>query len=576
MNNRFQNLAVMVTAAHSIDETFREMAKRSKEVAHAGLAVVLDPDQRLIGLLTDGDLRRAYANNINFAGPIADVMVRNPVTLESTIPKDEILPEVYRRVREAGTHSSDWIRHIPIVDETGRLIDILDFFALVQNQSGAHQKVAVFGLGYVGVTLAVSLANRGHLVTGIDLRDEVIQLLGSGNIHIHEPGLREMLRSTLGRKQISFTTPLTALNHDVYIITVGTPLDANMKPDLESIRKVALAIGSNLKRGDLVMLRSTVPTGTTRNVVIPELEKLSGLQAGVHFHVAFAPERTIEGKAMQELRTLPQVVGAYSAACLRKASLFWSTLTPAVVQVTSLEASEIVKLANNTFRDLSFAFANEIALLADESNVNAFELIRAANEGYHRNPIPLPSPGVGGYCLTKDPILFGCNHEGPISDIVLGLTGRKVNEKAGHYPIEVLKRFSNRIKKSLTEFVVLIVGIAFKGEPETTDIRGSVSVEIALNLQGMVKKVVAWDAVVERRAITEIGIEATTSLSDSIEIADAVLILNNHRLNVESEAWIRAGKKRLIFDGWSQLDVGEIEKVPGLVYATMGYMTPGE
>jgi UDP-N-acetyl-D-mannosaminuronic acid dehydrogenase len=574
MKTDLSNLAVIADPNDSIEATFRLMAKRSKDVTHAGLALVLDQERKLLGILTDGDLRRAYACDIGFTRPVSEIMVREPVTLPSTTPRDQILPEVYRRVRKSGRHNSDWIRHIPLLDEVGRLSDVLDFFDLLQTQGGGQQKVAVFGMGYVGITLAVSLANRGHQVTGLDMLPELVTQLSQGRPHVHEPGLRDMLKATLARQQIDFDTGIGSHRHEVYIIAVGTPLDSRSSPDLTALYNVMDAIGPLLKRGDLVMLRSTVPTGTTRKVVIPKLEALSGLQAGEHFHIAFAPERTIEGRAMQELRTLPQVVGGYTPVCLRKAALFWATLTSSVVQVASLEASELVKLANNTFRDLSFAFANELALLADASNVDAFDLIRAANEGYPRNPIPLPSPGVGGYCLTKDPILFGCTPEGPRPDATLGRAGRDVNQRAGLYPDTALRRFADRVGKPLSALSVLIVGVAFKGEPETSDLRGSTSLDLARALAGKVAYLQGWDAVVSPEELKRHGLEPVTGLDEAIRTVDAVLILNNHRLNVDSEAYIQPRGACMVFDGWHQLDAAEIEKVPGLTYATMGYMTP--
>jgi len=574
MTSDFADLAVVASPGDTIDSTFRLMAERSREVAHPGLAIVLDDGGRLLGILTDGDLRRAYARDISFALPVSEIMVREPVTLPARTSRDQIIPEVYRRVRQSGRHKSDWIRHIPLLGDDGRLVDVLDFLELLQSQGGGQQKVAVFGLGYVGITLAVSLANRGHQVTGLDIRPELIEELKQGRPHVHEPGLRDMLKSTLTRQRIDFDTSLGGHRHDVYIIAVGTPLDAASRPNLGALNSVIAAIGSLLKRGDLVMLRSTVPTGTTRNIVIPQLEQLSGLEAGKHFHVAFAPERTIEGRAMQELRTLPQVVGGYSTGCTQKAAQFWSTLTRSVVQVASLEASELVKLANNTYRDLSFAFANELALLADASNVDAFDLILAANEGYPRNPIPQPSPGVGGYCLTKDPILYGSGLEGPLRDATLGRAGRQVNERAALYPVEMVERFARRFGRLSSELVVLIVGVAFKGEPETTDLRGSTSLDVANALKGKVARVLAWDAVVPTAELTASGLEPVESLEQALGRADVVLILNNHRQNVSVLSWLQPGAARLIFDGWHQLDANEIEKIPGLVYATMGYMTP--
>jgi hypothetical protein len=573
MKTELSRLAVIVAANDTIDSTFRLMATRSKEVAHAGLAFVLDGEYKLMGLLTDGDLRRAYSRGIDFSRPVSEIMVSEPITLPSATPRDQILPEVYRRVDRSGSHSSKWVRQIPLLDEQGRLVDVLDFFDLLQTQGGGQQKVAVFGLGYVGLTLAVSLANRGHQVTGLDIMSRLVEQLAQGRPHVLEPGLREMLKVTLARQQIDFDTSLGSHRHEVYIITVGTPLNKKSEPDLTALNNVMDSIGPLLKRGDLVMLRSTVPAGSTRDIVIPRLEELSGLTAGEHFHVAFAPERTIEGRAMQELRTLPQVVGGYTPGCLRKGAQFWATLTSSVVQVASLEAAELVKLANNTFRDLSFAFANELALMADASNVDAFDLIRAANEGYPRNPIPMPSPGVGGYCLTKDPILFGCSPNGSRPEVTLGRAGRQVNERAGLYPVQVLQRFAERLGKPLSALSVLIVGVAFKGEPETSDLRCSPSLDVAYALTGRVARLQGWDAVVRADELRARGLEPVAELDDAIASVDAILILNNHRLNVVSEAYIRPGAPRLVFDGWHQLDAAEIEKVSGLTYATMGYIS---
>lgn len=567
-------LAVVAKPEDSIDKTFRAMAARSREVAHPGLAVILDDAVRLVGILTDGDLRRAYARDIPFSKQVSEIMVRNPVTIPYTTPREHIITEVYRRVRGTGRHSSDWIRHILLVDEQGRLSDVLDFLALLESQGVGQQRVAVFGLGYVGLTLAVSLANRGHLVTGIDVQTDLIKQLMAGQPHVHEPGIKEMLKANLGRQQIDFDVSLGGHRHTVYIIAVGTPIDSNSRPDLSSLKSVVDKIGMLLKRGDQVMLRSTVPMGTTRRFVIPLLENMTAMSAGKDFYVTFAPERTIEGRAMHELRTLPQVIGGFSPACVRKAALFWSTLTPSIVQVASLEASELVKLANNTFRDLSFAFANELALLADSENLDAFDLIRAANEGYPRNPIPLPSPGVGGYCLTKDPILFGSGLDGPRNNVILGRAGREVNERAAVYVVDVLHRFAARIGKPLRALSVLIVGAAFKGDPETSDMRGAVSLMVADALDGKIAKLQVWDAVVSSEELQKLGLEPVDSLDEAVMSNDAVLILNNHRLNIGSEVYQRESKAKLIFDGWHQLDANEIEKISGLTYATMGYMTP--
>ena len=212
--------------------------------------------------------------------------------------------------------------------------------------------------------------------------------------------------------------------------------------------------------------------------------------------------------------------------------------------------------------------------VADQYNVNAFELINAANEGYPRNKIPSPSPGVGGYCLTKDPILFSSTSEGPRNGAVLGLSSRRVNEKAAFYPINLIKKYTERFQIPVSSLNVLIVGIAFKGIPETTDIRGSVAIDVFNAMKGNVKKVFGWDAVISSKELRAIGFEVAENLESAIDFADIVLIMNNHPDNVSSDMYVSSQNGKLLFDGWNQLDKVEVEKISGLTYATMGYMTP--
>jgi nucleotide sugar dehydrogenase len=574
VNSFIKSLATVVTLKDSIDVVIRRMAKESKNVIHPGIAVVLDGQDTLLGVVTDGDIRRAYSNDIAFSAKISEIMVKEPITVLEEVSNEDISLEVIRKVQLDDRHQSEWIRHVLIVNDKKQLINIVDYLDVLQRRNSLVNRVVVFGMGYVGVTLAVSLSNRGHQVTGIDIKDKIVNSLNQGRSHIFEPGLTDMLTANLNRNSISFSSNLEFDTDQVYVVAVGTPLDSDSKPDMSALLDVLKVISTVLKPGNQVMLRSTVPVGVTREVVIPYLENKTGLKVGQDFHISFAPERTIEGNAMHELKTLPQVVGGYSPQCVKYAVEFWSTLTPTVVRVETLEAAEMVKLANNTFRDLSFAFANELALLADKYNVNSFNLINAANEGYPRNKIPLPSPGVGGYCLTKDPILFSCTSQGPRKDAVLGISSRKINERAAIYPIEIIERFVKRLKLLLSDINVLIIGVAFKGIPETTDIRGSVAIDILTKLETKVNKVLAWDAMIKLEELKEFGFDVLDNLDSSISCADVILILNNHPDNVCSYLLSNNEKDVLVFDGWNQLDRLEIEKNPRHVYATMGYMTP--
>ena len=573
MMKKLDKLATVAAPSNSIDQVVRRMAEESGQVMYPGLAVILDEKGILLGIMTDGDIRRAYARDINFSEPVSEVMTIDPITIPATIPESDLAAEVIRRVQMDDRLHSEWIRHVLLVDELGRLVKIVDFLEELQNQSGLVKKVAIFGMGYVGLTLAVSLANRGHQVLGVDVNQELVQQLNLGIPHVHEPGLEDMLAINLERNKIDFGSSLNNQTCQVYIIAVGTPLNSSGEPNLKALNDVLEDISAKLKKGDQVMLRSTVPVGTTREIVVPYLENKTGLKAGEVFYVSFSPERTIEGNAMFELKNLPQVIGGYSSRCLKNGADFWSTLTPSIVRMASLEASELVKLANNTFRDVSFAFANELALIADKYNVDAFALIHGANAGYPRNPISLPSPGVGGYCLTKDPILFSSTPNGLRSGAVLGLSSRKINVQAALYPFELMERYAKRFGIPLSSMNIVIMGVAFKGIPETIDMRDSVAVGLLNVLKERVSKVIGWDAIIEPTELESVGFETTNDLRSTIEASDVVLILNNHPENVRSELYCQPPKQRLLFDGWGQLDVVEVEKISGLNYATMGYMT---
>ena len=569
INNKLDVTTVKPT--DSIDFVVRKMADESRNTRFPGFAVVIK-NKLVQGVVTDGDIRRAYANNINFTKSISKIMSSNPITISNDIPEENIVKKVLHLVEQDPKLISESVPTVVITDKKNHFVDVIDFLELLQGEKKTGQKVAVFGMGYVGVTLAVSLANRGHQVIGIDVNLDLTKQLSDGKTHVHEPRLDDMLRTNLEAKKIHFNDKLKA-SSDIYIIAVGTPLDDNRKPSLSALNKVLSSIAKKLKKGDQVMLRSTVPVGTTNAIVVPYLENHTKLKAGKDFFVSFAPERTIEGLAMFELKTLPQVIGGYSDNCLKNSAEFWSSLTPNVIQVNGLEASELVKLANNTFRDLSFAFANELALLADQFNVNAFQLISAANDGYPRNPIPLPSPGVGGYCLTKDPFLFSSTSNGFRKNAVLGLASRKVNEEAAMYPIDLLYRFALSNKIMIHRLKILIIGVAFKGIPETKDTRGSVAIDILQLLESKVLKVYGWDAIINSKSIAELGFHIVDNLEDAIEEVDAILILNNHPDNSLSALLVESHKPKLIFDGWNQYDQREVEKINGLCYATMGYIT---
>ena len=566
-----QELVVLATPDEPVRSVVDRMAEGSTR--HFGVAVIIDAEERVLGLFNNGDLLRLVARGVSLDRPVGEVMTSHPITASVEDDDEEILQatrlETWRRTGGA----KELVTHVPIVDGMGRLVDVVDVKRLLTRSPRHGQHVEIYGLGYVGLTLAVALASRGHRVHGIDTDSDLVARLQQGRPHFHEPRLAEMLVHALssGTLTLSDAPPETARR--VLIVSVGTPVLDDGTIDDRALRSSVEAIGARLRRGAIVLLRSTVPVGTTRELVVPLLEERSGLIAGDDFHVAFTPERTAEGVAMQELTSLPQVVGGLTDACASLAGSFWLTLTDSVVQVDGLEAAEIVKLVNNSFRDLSFAFSNGVALLADRYNLDARRLINAANEGYPRNPVPRPSPGVGGYCLTKDPWLYG-SVDPSAGHALLSAQGRAINADAARYPVHVLERWAARQGRSMAEMRVLLVGMAFKGWPATSDVRSSSSLVVAEELAARGCQLRVHDAVVDDETLTALGLSATT-LSDGLSDADAVLILNNHPNNVVPDLLpALSGRPTLLFDGWGMLDRREVEDHGRITYATLGYVTP--
>ena len=375
-----------------------------------------------------------------------------------------------------------------------------------------------------------------------------------------------------GSDRLRFYNKPPKLKNKFYIVCVGTPIDSKGKADLTHLTNVLHLISTRLKKDDVVMLRSTVPVGTTRKIAKKILEK-SELSAGEDFFLSFTPERTVEGNAMKELKDLPQIVGGLTPKCLEISGAFWRTHCNVVVQAESLESSELVKLANNSFRDLTFAFSNALALLSDKYNIDSNELIYLANEGYPRNNIARPSPGVGGYCLTKDPLLYASTDD-KFPHAKLARLGRQINEEISEYPIKVFNKYIKNESLKASEMKILIIGLAFKGWPETNDIRGSNGLKLALSLRDKCHSLCVYDSLVDKGEFEKLGLTFKNIRKISSLKFDAVFIMNNHPKNIK-EDFLKSlsNEKVFIFDGWNQIDKRTAVGYKNIKYANLGYLS---
>jgi nucleotide sugar dehydrogenase len=399
-------------------------------------------------------------------------------------------------------------------------------------------------------------------------------MLRAGRSHVFEPGLEGLLKAQLANGHLTIAKSAEELAAArVYIVCVGTPLQDGV-PYLGSLIDSISSIAPGFRHGDLVVLRSTVPVGTCRGIVAREIQRGSGLTPGAEVGIAFAPERTVEGRALQELRTLPQVIAAIDDWSAEATARIFSRMTSSIVRVDQLEEAEFVKLVNNGFRDLSFAFSNEIALMCEGYNLDARRVIDAANLGYPRNPVALPSPGVGGSCLVKDPYLLATTPS-PRPGESLAVVGRRINE---FIPIRVADRVLAALEEGGTDLgsaTIFVVGFAFKGEPETADMRDSPTLDLLAALKSRVKQIRGFDPVVSRGDIERAGIE-WMPLAEGFRDADAVIVMTNapklRSFDVRSHAGLLR-KPAVFFDGWRMFNREDIEGIPGLRYMTLGYST---
>lgn len=386
--------------------------------------------------------------------------------------------------------------------------------------------VGIVGLGYVGLTLATVLADTGNTVVGVEKRPEVVELTNRGIPHFSEAGLEDaMTRVTSSGKLVAVQQFDDDVTCDTYIITVGTPLSADGKVRLDMIEAATRQVARNMSDGALVILRSTVKVETTRTVVAPILAA-----TGKRFDIAMCPERTLEGRALQELRELPQIIGAENAAASDRAAAVFQRLTSSVVKVSSPEAAEIVKLVDNTFRDVQFAFANEVARLCDAFGVNAHEVISSGKLGYSRTNVALPGL-VGGPCLEKDPHILLQSAQTRGLNLEITSAGRLVNERQPTETVGFITREAAR-RNLPSPLRIRVIGMAFKGIPATDDLRGSMSIKVLDALKtahpdaefGVFDPVIAPDVLAKSFPAEEVF----TRFGDAVSGASVVVIANNH------------------------------------------------
>lgn len=555
-------------SAESIKTVLSRLAanKPGRTLIPQGISLVVDKTRKLLGVATDGDIRRALSRGVSLDTSISKIMNRNPFVIDGMKSNMEILSLIAEKNRKEGWRDNR-LNKIIIVDKNRRVLDLVSFYDLWQRSDTRFKQIGVLGLGYVGLTLALTLADLGFQVRGFDINKNVRISLAKGKPHFFEEGISQILKDNLDRSFKVVENFRGDNNCDIYFVAVGTPLSTAKEPNLEYLKDASMRIGKVLKSGDTVILRSTVPVGTTRKFVVPVLEKYSGLRAGKDFFVAFAPERTIEGKALRELRTLPQVIGGLDKTSTDLAASVFNHMTHSTVLVDSLEEAEVVKLINNTYRDVHFAFANELSLICHQLGIDTHRVIEAANRGYERSNVPLPSPGVGGACLEKDPYILLQSVKSKNASLVRH--ARTISDTMVDFVADKTLSFLKEKKQGVKNPKLLVLGFAFKGRPVTSDMRGSTTIPLVKKLQRETKNIYGYDPAVKRGEITALGVKHITDLKKGFENADGVILMNNNpefeNLNIRGLLSL-ANKPCFVFDTWGLYPKAEVEKVRGAEY----------
>jgi UDP-N-acetyl-D-mannosaminuronic acid dehydrogenase len=550
-------------------DVLKQFESASNHGLPSGIVLIIDSSNKLIGTVTEGDIRRAQLNGFDLNTSVDHIMQKDPIFFNEGLTLTKIIEEIPLELKKRNRKSARYLSKIILVNSNNEPVKVVEYHELWEQKVATHRHLVVVGLGYVGLTMAVVMADAGFMVTGVERDKERVRLLNEGTSYIHEVGLEDLLKEQIHKNFIvDYQIPKEG---DVYIISVGTPIEnigGSLQPNMMYLRDACESIGSKLERGNLVVLRSTVPIGTCRNFVLPILESASGLKCGFDFNLSFAPERTAEGKALKELRSLPQIIGGFDKNSLEATTAIFRDLTPTIVKVDSLESAEMAKLINNSFRDYIFAYANQMAKIAAGFNIDVFKVIKAANEGYVRDPVPLPSPGVGGPCLTKDPHIFASVAKEHGQDTDLFTRSRSINESMHNLVFERVFTELKRLGKQISNAKILICGLAFKGYPETGDIRNSSGVEIGQMFMSHSNNIFAFDPVANESEMIDAGFKAV-SFEFAFNEMDVVLFLNNHKkfeqLNIYQA--VRAMNDfPIVFDGWNLFNSHDVISIRACSY----------
>lgn len=428
----------------------------------------------------------------------------------------------------------------------------------MENQN--NKTIAVVGLGYVGLPLALLAERKGFSVRGIDIDTKKIEKLQEGVVPFLDSEVEQHL---IKAKNISFSADFSSVaDSSIVIICVPTPVHENHIPDLGPVIGATEGIAAHLQKGQLVILESTVNPGVCENVVLPILEKKSGLRAGVDFYLAHCPERINPGDKKWNVENINRVVGATDAEGLRRAALFYESITTgAIKQMSTIKAAEAVKVVENSFRDINIAFVNELARSFTKLGIDVVEVIDGAATKPFAFMAHYPGCGVGGHCIPVDPYyLIEYAKQNGFEHDFLALA-RKINNNMPHFTVERLRDGLNEITHPLKGTTVAVLGVSYK--PDIDDCRQSPSFDIIRILKECGADVRIFDPFALSKS-------THTSIESALNGATAAVVATGHTAFKEltPDDFVKNGVK-VVVDGRNCLPKEKFIEA-GIIYKGVG------
>ena len=416
----------------------------------------------------------------------------------------------------------------------------------ILNEKIATKKahIAVIGLGYVGLPLAVAFASKGFHVSGVDIDEERVQAIRNGRSFIGDVPSRKLSELIKSGHLKAFASFDCLDNHiDVVIVCVPTPLNRLRDPDISYIVSAAEEVRARLHPAELVILESTTYPGTTEEVILPALEK-SGLKVGKDFFLCFSPERIDPGNKRFDNSNIPKVVGGITPVCTRLASNLYRHITPQVIPVSSSRTAEMAKLLENTFRIVNIGLINEIAIAAEKLNVNIWEAIDAAKTKPFGFMPFYPGPGIGGHCIGVDPIYLSWKARLHGADLQFIELARKMNAAMPQFVVsKAVYALNKYIGKAIGRSRVMLLGISYK--KDVSDTRESPALDILEELRHLGAKVSFHDPYVPEILNQTLRLKSQVLTEANLKKQDLVILTTDHT-KIDYKRVVK--HSRLIFD----------------------------